>query len=74
MTELFGVVNIVDEMSGTIRVGSFFPGTWLKTNLALVFIEDCNGGKIFPGFQRQDVDPSSAFWTPPKVGGISLPK
>lgn len=45
----------------------------MKRKLAPVFIEACNVGKIIGGFQRHDVDPSSAFWAPPTIGGISLP-
>lgn len=74
MTELFGVVNTLDERSGAIGVGSIFLGTGLKRKLAGGFIGVCNDFKIIPGFQRHDVDPSSAFWAPPTIGGISIPK
>jgi hypothetical protein len=74
VTELFGVVNTLDERSGTIGVGSIFLGTGLKRKLAAGFIGVCTKGKIILGFHRADVDPSSAFWDPPMIGGISIPK
>lgn len=73
MTELFGMVIILEDGSGTAGVRSLVLGTSLKAKLASFTGETCNGGNEIAFFQRREVDPSSAFWDPQAAIGISIP-
>ena len=73
MTELFGVVIMLEERSGTMGERSMLPGTSLKKMLVSFAGKLCSGGKAIPRFQRHEVDPSSAFGALSTAIGISMP-
>ena len=73
MTELFGVVNTLDERSRTMGVGSNFWGTCLNGMPSPTMDDVGNGCTIIPCFHRQEVDPSSALLLVKADSGISTP-
>ena len=72
MTELSGAVITLEDCLGT-DTASTFPAAGLRKKPVHAGMELCNGGKRMPDFQRDDVDPSSAFEATPAANGSSFP-
>ncbi|KAM1301065.1 hypothetical protein ACFX2H_012149 [Malus domestica] len=73
VTELFGVVNMLDERSGIVAVKSIFCETSLKMTLAPGLNEVCNDCMENFRFQGNEVTPST-FWALPVANGNSMPE
>lgn len=71
VTELFGVVTMVEERSGNTDSGLLLPGIWLHMKLFSMFRKLNNGGIACRSLQQVDVDPSNTSGFVPIINGIT---